>query len=318
MISRRARHGFDIWPGFVDALSALLMVIIFVLMAFVLSQFYLSYALSNREQEVAQQSSEISKLSEKLKQEQLTKDELSQLLTGLQSQLELANHDREASKLETGRLQEELQKIRDLLALEQTAVSEAKQAHTSIVDELNKHLEELKSLKGQYSELKDTHETMVKKSKEGFGQFRSEFLAKLQQAVGERSDIRVVGDRFVFQSEVFFELASAELGGEGKKQLNHLAKALKEISEKIPAEVKWILRVDGHTDQRPIKSAPYASNWELSVARALSVVRYLISQGVAPERLVAAGFGEFQPLTDSREEKEMARNRRIEFKLDQR
>jgi chemotaxis protein MotB len=154
-----------------------------------------------------------------------------------------------------------------------------------------------------------------KKYKGSIGAYRSEFFGKLIKAIGDRSDIRIVGDRFVFQSEVLFELASADLGEEGKKQLNSLATALREISEKIPANINWILRVDGHTDRLPIKSK-YPSNWELSSARAISVVKYLISQGIPPERLVAAGFGEFQVLED--DPKGQARNRRIEFKLDQR
>ena len=150
-----------------------------------------------------------------------------------------------------------------------------------------------------------------------FGNYRSEFFAKLQKAIGDRSDIRIVGDRFVFQAEVLFDLGSAELGAEGKKQLDALSKALKEITEKIPAKTSWILRVDGDTDQLPIRSK-YPSNWELSTERSISVVKYLISQGIAAKHLVAAGFGEFQPLEDSKDIKVQARNRRIEFKLDQR
>jgi chemotaxis protein MotB len=126
--------------------------------------------------------------------------------------------------------------------------------------------------------------------------------------------VRVVDDRFVFQSEVLFSIGSAELGEEGQKQLNELIKALKEIGSKIPPEINWILRVDGHTDKHPIKSAQFPSNWELSAARAIAVVQYMIKKGINGKHLVAAGFGEFQPINVE----EVDRNRRIEFKLDQR
>lgn len=149
-------------------------------------------------------------------------------------------------------------------------------------------------------------------------QYRSEFFGRLRDILGTRPGIRVVGDRFVFQSEVLFASGSADLGIEGQRQLAQLAKTLTDIARDIPEEVDWIMRVDGHTDDVPISTATFRSNWELSVARALSVVRFLISQGVAPERLAAAGFGEYQPLDMSKTVTARGRNRRIELKLDQR
>lgn len=149
-------------------------------------------------------------------------------------------------------------------------------------------------------------------------QYRSEFFGRLRDILGTRPGIRVVGDRFVFQSEVLFASGSADLGIEGQRQLAQLAKTLTDIARDIPEEVDWIMRVDGHTDDVPISTATFRSNWELSVARALSVVRFLISQGVAPERLAAAGFGEYQPLDMSKTVTAQGRNRRIELKLDQR
>jgi chemotaxis protein MotB len=149
-------------------------------------------------------------------------------------------------------------------------------------------------------------------------QYRSEFFGRLRDILGTRPGIRVVGDRFVFQSEVLFASGSADLGIEGQRQLAQLAKTLTDIARDIPEAVDWIMRVDGHTDDVPISTATFRSNWELSVARALSVVRFLISQGVAPERLAAAGFGEYQPLDMSKTVTARGRNRRIELKLDQR
>ncbi len=147
--------------------------------------------------------------------------------------------------------------------------------------------------------------------------YRSEFFGRLRDILGTRPGIQVVGDRFVFQSEVLFASGSAELGPEGQRQLAQLARTLADISRDIPEEVDWILRVDGHTDDVPISTALFPSNWELSIARALSVVRYLSSQGIAPDRLAAAGFGEYQPIDPARTAEARGRNRRIELKFDQ-
>lgn len=144
--------------------------------------------------------------------------------------------------------------------------------------------------------------------------YRSEFFDKLQNIVKDKKGIKIVGDRFIFQSELFFETASVELSSEGETQMQELATVIKEIAKKIPKKIKWILRVDGHTDNRPISSGQFASNWELSAARAIAVVKNLIKNGVEPEHLVAAGFGEFQPISTE----DLAKNRRIEFKLDER
>ncbi len=148
--------------------------------------------------------------------------------------------------------------------------------------------------------------------------YRSEFFGKLRQVLGERPDIQVVGDRFVFQSEVLFDVGSAQIGDAGKEQLAQFARTLLEISAKIPADIDWILRVDGHTDRRPIYTVQFQSNWELSAGRAIAVVNFLQSQGVPPSRLVAAGFAENRPLDPAEDEIAFRRNRRIELKLDQR
>ncbi len=148
--------------------------------------------------------------------------------------------------------------------------------------------------------------------------YRSEFFGRLRDILGTRPGVTVVGDRFVFQSEVLFASGSAELGLDGQRQLGQLALTLLNIAKDIPPEVNWILRIDGHTDTVPIATAQFRSNWELSSARAISVVKYLASQGVPAERLAAAGFGEFQPLESGNSADVRARNRRIELKLDQR
>ena len=148
--------------------------------------------------------------------------------------------------------------------------------------------------------------------------YRSDFFGGLRKVLGNRDDIQIVGDRFVFQAEVFFDSGSAELNPEGQAQLDKLGAALLELEKQIPADINWVMRVDGHTDARPIATAIFASNWELSSARAISVVKHLITRGVPANRLVAAGFGEYQPLVGGISEVEMRRNRRIELKLTER
>ena len=148
--------------------------------------------------------------------------------------------------------------------------------------------------------------------------YRSEFFGRLRDVLGRQQGLRIVGDRFVFQSEVLFEKGSDYIGPPGRSQLTTLAVTLNEISTKIPKDIDWVLRVDGHTDSDPIKTARFPSNWELSSARAIAVVQKLIEQGLPANRLVAAGFGQFQPIDASQDEIAKRRNRRIELKLTQR
>jgi len=145
--------------------------------------------------------------------------------------------------------------------------------------------------------------------------YRSEFFGRLREALGDRPDIRIVGDRFVFQSEVLFESASADLGPAGQEQIRRLASTLNQVAAKIPADLDWVLRIDGHTDRRPIQTREFPSNWELSVARALSIVRLLTAEGVPPKRLIAAGFGENRPIDPASTPAAWQKNRRIEIRF---
>jgi chemotaxis protein MotB len=148
--------------------------------------------------------------------------------------------------------------------------------------------------------------------------YRSEFFGRLRQILSQRSDILVVGDRFVFQAEVLFEKGQAALNPDGQTEMLKLADALKQLEREIPEDIAWVLRVDGHTDVDPIQSAQFQSNWELSSARAIAVVNFMIANGVQPRHLVAAGFGEFQPIDPGSTEEAKSRNRRIELKLTER
>ena len=148
--------------------------------------------------------------------------------------------------------------------------------------------------------------------------YRSEFFGRLREVLSDRRDFTIIGDRFVFQSEVLFAPASDELGPEGHDKLAKFAQVLRAVMVQIPSDLPWILQVDGHTDSRPIQTARFPSNWELSSARAISVVNFLIALGIPPEHLSAAGYGEFQPLDAREDEIAYRRNRRIELKLTQR
>ena len=145
--------------------------------------------------------------------------------------------------------------------------------------------------------------------------YRSDFFGRLRKVLGDRDEVRIVGDRFVFQAEVLFDSGSAEINPQGRAQLDKLARVLKQIENDIPREINWVLRIDGHTDVNPIATPEYPSNWELSAARAISVVKQLIDRGVPAKRLVAAGFGEFQPIDRGASGEALRRNRRIELKL---
>ncbi len=351
---KRCVDTIDIWPGFVDAFATLLMVIIFVMMTFVVAQFALSVVLNDKDQTLSHLNEQIAQLTVSLQTEQSSKEEAQKKITSFQeamerlkvqltllntqlmqtqAELSVAANVKEDALQKAAALSVQIEDLKQQLDRLNTLLADGEKKENEQllqIDHLNNRLneallskmEELKVLNEKLltlvGENKSLAETLDKKEKGGLGHFRSEFFAKLTEVIGNRQDIRIVGDRFVFQSEVLFSKASAELGKEGQVQLNKLAKALKEITSKIPTEVQWILRIDGHTDQLPIATSQFPSNWELSSARAIAVVKYLASQGISEQYLVAAGFGQYQPLQDGKSEKDLARNRRIEFKLDQR
>ncbi len=218
-------------------------------------------------------------------------------------------------------------------ASEQTRLSEDSQRK---VDLLNRQIASLRNQLAKLSEALDATDAQNIKQQvqiadlgrrlnialaskvQELARYRSEFFGRLRKVLGDHPDIRIVGDRFVFQSEVLFETSSAELAVEGQGQMRRLARTLLDISDEIPEEIDWVLRVDGHTDNRPIHTALFPSNWELSTARAISVVKFLIGEGLPARRLAATGFGEFQPIDTGSDEVAFRRNRRIELKLTQR
>ena len=339
-IRRRSRRSsIDIWPGFVDALSQLLMVIIFVLLVFTAGQFFLSDALSGRDQALKQLQQQVDDLSQLLSLERAASSDLSAKLKGA-----LAARDALTGQLgdltarlqqETARADEAAGKLRDADAAA-AAEQQTSRAARAQVEELSAQLAALRDQLAKIAAALEVSEAKVKEQQgqivdlgkrlnmalvnkvEELAKFRSEFFGRLRQIVGNRPDIRIVGDRFVFQSEVLFAPGSAELGDAAKEQLDPVITALKEIAAKIPSDVNWVLRVDGHTDQRPIHNANFNSNWELSAARAISVVRYAIEQDVPASRLAAAGFADNQPIDPAKTDEAYRRNRRIELKLTER
>ena len=334
----RRRH-VDIWPGYVDALATMLMMVALVLVIMMAAQFALSNALNTREAQMSELALRLQKLNDALNLEKST----SESLKGQKAQLEarVKQVQDEASQIRN-RLTESEGKLSGLVGERDSAKREMEKAFKETsdlkiqlsdmvrqIEELNKKLSlltaDLASAKSSISEkeikIKDLDAKLKRKmleKVEELSEYRSEFFGRLKKALGNRPDIKVVGDRFVFQSEVFFQTASADLQESGKEQLAKLADTLKDLAKTIPKDINWILNVVGHTDKRPINMPLFRSNWELSSARAISVVKFLVEQGIAPERLSATGYGEYQPLDNGNSEEALSRNRRIELKFTQR
>lgn len=422
-LARRHERSTNIWPGFVDALATLLMVIIFLLLIFVMAQVFLGQALTGRDEALRKLEGEISELANLLALEKKTSENLRADVGRLSSELQASISDRErlsanlaelrlraeaaeqqlvdamvsmeASRQTIERLEtslteanktvalrdEDLAKAKENLAVSEQELAERAQklarlareveALTALRDELTAKVMELgkqadekgdaliaereisesaraqvalmnrqlAALRQQLATLEATLRAAEEKAQaqgvqiESLGRrlnaalaskvqelsrYRSEFFGRLRELLGNRPGIRIVGDRFVFQSEVLFDVGSAELGPAGKEQMLALAQTLLQLAERIPEDIDWVLRVDGHTDKTPISTARFPSNWELSAARAISVVKYLTDLGLPPVRLVAAGFAANRPIDPGSDEIALRRNRRIELKLTQR
>ena len=415
------RSSIDIWPGFVDALAQLLMVIIFILLVFTAGQFYLSEALSGRDKALQQLQQQVNELGDLLAMERRAGEDIRVRAADLSAQLEssVAERDRLTGQLRDAdttvsadkeKIELQLREIeslrRDLDALktvradleakiatlaqqqapkdvgalrdrtkELEARLSAEQERTSLaqkeidardirlrevgsradraeqslaaekeisrnalarVDQLNAQLAALRDQLSRIAAALDVSEAKVKDQQgqivelgkrlnlalvnkvEELARYRSEFFGRLREILGDRPGIHIIGDRFVFQSEVLFAPGSAELSDDAKKELAPVIATLKEVSAKIPPDINWILRVDGHTDRRPINNPQFPSNWELSAARAISVVRFAVDEGIPASRVAAAGFADKQPIDPRSSEDAYRRNRRIELKLTER
>ena len=342
MALARARRdsGMNYWPGFVDALSTLVLGIIFLLTIFVVVQFYLTQEVTGKDTALSRLTAQIAQLTELLSLEKTGKMSLEEQLASLRSSLSGAEGERDRYKglyegVGSGAAdaQGKVNELSGQLDSEKRLTARA----LAQVEVLN---QQIAALRRQLSALEEALDATEKKDKDSqariadlgqrlnvalaqrvqeLSRYRSDFFGRLRAILGNRPDIRVVGDRFVLQSEVFFDTGKSTLDKpEGRAELDALASALLELEKKIPGEIAWVLRVDGHTDVRPINSPQFKNNWELSAARAISVVQYLVAKGVSPQRLVAAGFGEFQPIDSDKTDEAFNRNRRIELKLTER
>ncbi|MFZ3360820.1 MAG: peptidoglycan -binding protein [Xanthobacteraceae bacterium] len=378
--TRRGENGMNYWPGFVDALSTLILSIIFLLSIFVVVQFYLQQEVQGQNTALQRLNVQIGQLSNLLSMEKTGNADLKNQLAQLQASLATTQSDRDKyqglyqgaasavaapqSKIDELSSQIQTQKDVSAKALAQVdtlnsqiagqkdvatkALAQVDTLNTQIegqkdisakalaqVDTLNQQIAALRQQltalssaldisekKGQASEQRITDlgqrlNVALAQHVQELSSYRSDFFGKLRQILGNRPDMRIVGDRFVLQSEIFFDTGRADLKPEGSTELDKVAAAVVALESQIPPDIPWVLRVDGHTDVRPI-TGQYRSNWDLSAARAIAVVKYLIAEGVQPNRLVAAGFGEFQPIDTGTTEDAYRRNRRIEFKLTER
>ena len=372
----RTRRSADIWPGFVDAISTLLLVLIFLLTIFISSEFLLSKLLSTKDDALDNLNMQIYQLSELLSLEKKENKDLTSTISILNNKLndssmtsdllsmefaDLKNKNIEVNRLLTllkvssNQIKEEnknldikntdleselkqliatlratqvnLKKAEQTIKLSEAAknqvsllnmqVSELREQLNIIQNLLDINLEDIKKKDIQIVELGRKLNTALAVKVGELTQYKSEFFGRLRAILGNRDDIQIVGDRFIFQSEVLFASGSAEVGIEGGVQLRKLSKILLDITKDIPKDIPWVLQIQGHTDQNPINTALYPSNWELSAARAISVGRVLILSGVSSDKISVAGFAEFQPLEFGNDPASYRKNRRIEIKLTQ-
>ena len=335
----RRDSGINYWPGFVDALSTLILGIVFLLSVFVVVQFFLSQEVTNKDTVLSRLNAQIAQLTELLSMEKSGKSSLEDTVATLRAGLAAVEGERNH--------------YRDMVAGAGSGAASAegrvgaltkdldteKQVSARAMSQIELLNQQIAALRRQLASLEDALESSEKKDKESqariadlgqrlnvalaqrvqeLAKYRSEFFGRLRSVLGNRPDIRVVGDRFVFQSEILFDSGSAGLRSDAYTELDSLASAIMELEKQIPPDLAWVLRVDGHTDVRPISNPQFPSNWQLSAARAIAVVQYLVGKGVSPQHLVAAGFGEFQPLDLETTEDAYRRNRRIELKLTER
>jgi chemotaxis protein MotB len=306
-LTRRGRNTVNVWPAFVDALASIVLVLIFMLLVFVLGQFLMGTTLAGRDRALAELNRQVSELAHALalerKESEALLSELRATLAERDANLEAQRVDLAASGEALTQLDRQVAALRDQIA----RLNAALEASESTVGKQ----------KVEIARLGERLNIALARKVEELQRYRSEFFGRLRQLLGAHPSIRIAGDRFVFQSELLFPSGEATLVPEGERQLAQLATTLKTVTRTIPEDINWILRIDGHTDRRPIRTAQFASNWELSTARALSVVRFLAAQGIPSRRLAAAGFGEHYPLDTANTEAAYSRNRRIEIKLTQ-
>ncbi|MBA4789460.1 MAG: peptidoglycan -binding protein [Pseudomonadota bacterium] len=338
-LGRRGRERtIDYWPGFVDALSTLLLVFIFLLSVFMITQFFLTQEMTGKDNVLQRLQAQIRQLTELLSLERATSQNAEGEVSALRASLAALEAERDRLRGAVGApapaapdpsreqgLMRELDMQKDAAAraiaqieiLNQQILALRRQM-AALEEALNVSEKRDQESQSKIADLGRRLNVALAQRVQELSRFRSEFFGRLRDILGNRPDIRIVGDRFVFQSEVFFDRGSATPRPEALAALDQLASAILELEKQIPPDISWAIRVDGHTDSRPISTPQFPSNWELSAARAIAVVQYLISKGVQPQHLIAAGFGEYQPMDGGTSEDALSRNRRIELKLTER
>ncbi len=334
--TRKTGRTFDYWPGFVDALSTMLLTIIFLLSVFMLAQYFLTREMSGKDNALQRLNRQIEELTSLLSLERATKGEAQSTILALQATLEAAEREKlrlqgladatrgglETAGSATAQARSQLDNERQVSAralaqveILNQQISALRRQLAAIEEALNASEKRDKENQTRIADLGSRLNVALAQKVQELNRYRSDFFGRLRDILGQRPGVRVVGDRFVFESEVLFEVGQASLNNQGRAELEKVASALADLERVIPPEINWVMRVDGHTDKRPIVAR---TNWDLSAARAIAVVQFFVSKGVSPQHLVAAGFGEFQPIDPAETEEAFRRNRRIELKLTER
>jgi len=338
--NRRPQRAVDYWPGFVDALSTLLISIMFVLTVFVVGQYILSREITGRDEVLNRLNSQINELTQLLALEKGSKQDLEDSVANLQASLASAESERSrlkalldagsggqsAAEARVGNLTKELDEQKQMsdramsqVELLNQQIAALRSQIAAVEAALQASEQKDQSSQAKIADLGRRLNVALAQRVQELNRYRSDFFGRLREILSDRENIRIVGDRFVFQSEVLFPSGSADLNPDGQVEMAKLATALLDVAKEIPPEINWVLRVDGHTDNVPLAgTGRYVDNWQLSSSRAISVVKFLISHGVPADRLVAAGFGEFQPIDPADTDEARSKNRRIELKLTER
>ena len=333
--SRRRTEPLNYWPAFVDALSILLLVFVFLITVFMLSQFFLSREVSGREEALNRLNRQIAELTDLLALERASGRGRDDAIAALTVTLEGARSEADRLRAEASSLggaaagaasaQRALDAERALTAraaaqveILNQQISALRRQLAAIEDTLGVSEQKDREAQARIADLGARLNVALAQRVQELTRYRSDFFGRLRNVLASRPEFRIVGDRFVIQSEILFDPGQAALNPGGLPELDKLAQALLDVAREIPPDIAWVLRVDGHTDARPIRNLQFPSNWELSTARAIAVVRYLATRGIPETRLLAAGFAEFQPLEPGDADDIRRRNRRIELKLTER
>jgi chemotaxis protein MotB len=336
-LSRRSRErGIDYWPGFVDALSTLLLVFTFLIAVFMLGQFFIGREIAGKDDVLQRLTQRIAELSDLLALERGGKAEGEQRLANLSATLaqERAERERLAAQAQSnGQTERQLGALARQIETERDAAQKAIETVNLLNQQITALRQQLRALEGaletaearekdaqmRISELGPRLNVALAQRVQELNRYRSDFFGRLRDVLGNRNDMRIVGDRFVFQSEIFFAGGAAALEGPGLSELDKIAELVIGLEREIPPDIAWIARIDGHTDKRPLSGfGRFRDNWELSAERAIAVARYLVSKGVSPHRVAATGFGEFAPIDFGDSPEALARNRRLELKITER